>query len=284
MRVLAISNGINIVLDPCFIFGWGPFPEMGVTGAAVATLIGRGTGVAMQFWLLMRGGRRVVIRLRDFRIVPRVLASLVRVSATGVAQFAVAHTSWILLVRIISAFGSAAVAGYTVGIRIFAFAVLPAWGLSGAAATMVGQNLGARKPERAERAVYRTGFYNTLFLGSVGLLFVGAPEALVRWFTTEAAVAAHAVDCLRIIGCGNLAYAFGMVLVQAFNGAGDTVTPTLVNVAGFWLMEIPLAWALAFPAGLEVRGVFIAIPISEAFITVVSLILFRRGGWKRRAI
>jgi putative MATE family efflux protein len=284
MRVLAIGNGISIVLDPLFVFGWGPFPEMGLAGAAVGTVIGRGFGVLIQLWLLVRPGGRVTIRLRDFRVVPRVLASLVRVSATGVLQFTIAHTSWVLLVRIISEFGSVAVAGYTVGIRIFAFWILPAWGLAGAASTMVGQNLGAKKPERAERAVYLTGFYNTLFLAVVGLFFVGSPEPMVRWFTSDAGVVAHGVDCLRIVGCGNLAYAFGMVLVQAFNGAGDTVTPTLVNVAGFWLMEIPLAWALAFPAALEVRGVFIAIPISEAFITVVSIVLFRRGAWKRRAI
>lgn len=284
MRVLAISNAINIVLDPCLIFGWGPFPELGLTGAAVATVTGRATGVAYQFWLLLRGHGRVRLRLRDFRIVPPVLASLVRVSATGVLQFAIAHTSWILLVRIISAFGSTAVAGYTIGIRIFIFAILPSWGLSGAAATMVGQNLGARRPERAERAVYLTAFYNSLALAAVAVVFIGVPEPLVRWFTHDRAVVAHAVDCLRIIGCGNLAYAFGMVLVQAFNGAGDTVTPTLINLVGFWLLEIPLAWALAFPAGMEVRGVFVAIPVSELVVTLISFGIFRRGRWKDRRI
>lgn len=284
MRVLWMSNLINLVLDPCLIFGLGPFPELGITGAAVSTLIGRSAGVALQFWLLLGGRSRVWIRPADFRIVPEVLTSLLRVSATGILQFAIGHTSWIALVRIISTFGSVAVAGYTIGIRIFIFAILPSWGLSGAAATMVGQNLGARKPERATRAVYLTSYYNAVFLGVVALVFVFLPEPIVRFFTTEAGVTGYAVDCLRIIGLGNIAYAFGMVMVQAFNGAGDTVTPTIINVIGFWLCEIPLAWVLAYPAGLRVRGVFLAIPIAHALITVLSVTLFLRGRWKTRAI
>jgi Na+-driven multidrug efflux pump len=208
----------------------------------------------------------------------------VRVSITGVLQFAIAHTSWIALVRIISAFGSVAVAGYTIGIRVFIFAILPSWGLSGAAATMVGQNLGARKPERAMRAVYLTGFYNMIFLAVVAAVFITVPEAIVRLFTIDPAVTPYAVDCLRIIAFGNLAYAFGMVMVQAFNGAGDTVTPTVINVIGFWLCEIPLAWMLAFRAGMGVRGVFTSIPISELFITAMGLAMFMRGGWKKQRI
>jgi len=284
MRVLWTSNWINIILDPCLIFGWGPFPELGVTGAAISTLIGRGTGVLYQLWILTRGRSRIAVRFADFRLAPDVLASLVRVSSTGVLQFAIAHTSWIILVRIISGFGSVAVAGYTIGIRIFIFAILPSWGLSGAAATMMGQNLGASKPERAERAVYLTGWYNMLFLAVVAAVFVTAPETIVQLFTSDPLVIPHAVDCLRIIAYGNLVYAFGMVLVQAFNGAGDTVTPTIVNVIGFWLCEIPLAWALAHPAGWGVRGVFAAIPISELLITVISLVVFRRGAWRTSRI
>jgi Na+-driven multidrug efflux pump len=199
-------------------------------------------------------------------------------------QFLIAHTSWIALVRIISTFGSGALAGYTVGIRIFIFAILPSWGLSGAAATMVGQNLGARKPKRAERAVYLTGFYNMLFLAVVAAVFITIPEAIVAVFTSDPAVMPFAVDCLRIIAYGNLAYAFGMVMVQAFNGAGDTVTPTVINVFGFWLCEIPLAWALAYPAHMGVRGVFASIPISELFITLMGLAMFWRGTWKKQSI
>ena len=284
MRVLWLSNLINLALDPCLIFGLGPFPAMGVTGAAVSTLTGRTCGVLYQLWILFGGRSRIVVRRGDLKIVPRVIASLVRVSATGVLQFGIAHTSWVALVRIISSFGSGAVAGYTVGIRIFVFAIMPAWGLSGAAATMVGQNLGARKPERAERAVYLTSLYNLVFLGAVAVVFIAVPGRLVVLFTTDPAVAPFAVDCLRIVAYGNLAYAVGMVMVQAFNGAGDTVTPTVINALGFWLCEIPLAWALAYPAGMGVRGVFAAIPISELLITLMSLGMFVRGGWKRRTI
>jgi len=284
MRVLWVSNLINLILDPCLIFGLGPFPKLGVTGAAVSTLTGRSFGVLYQLWILTRGHSRIVVRPMDIRVVPRVIVSLVRVSTTGVMQFGIAHTSWIALVRIISTFGSAAVAGYTIGIRIFIFAILPSWGLSGAAATMVGQNLGAHKPERAERAVYLTGFYNMLFLSVVAAVFIALPGPIVRLFTSDPTVAPYAVDCLRIIAYGNLAYAYGMVMVQAFNGAGDTVTPTIINVFGFWLCEIPLAWVLAYPSGLAVRGVFISIPVSELLITLAGLAVFMRGRWKKSRI
>lgn len=284
MRVLWVSNLINLVLDPCLIFGLGPFPELGITGAAISTLVGRGTGVAWQLWMLTNGSGRVQIHLSDFRLVPDVMKTLISVAWTGVLQFAIGHTSWIALVRMVSTFGSVAVAGYTVGIRIFIFALLPSWGLSGAAATMVGQNLGARKPERASKAVFLTAAYNAVFLGIVSVFFVFLPESLVQFFTKDAGVSRHAVDCLRIIGFGNVVYAFGMVMTQAFNGAGDTRTPTLVNVIGFWLCEIPLAWALAYPGSLQVRGVFLAIPIAHVVITVLSMVMFLRGGWKRKAI
>lgn len=284
MRVLWFANIVNLALDPCFIFGLGPFPALGVTGAAVATLIGRSCGVLYQFWILGRGTSRIAITRSDLRIVPPVIASLVRISATGVLQFAVAHISWIALVRIISAFGSIAVAGYTIGIRIFIFAILPSWGLSGAAATMVGQNLGAQKPERAERAVYLTGFYNMAVLAVVAVVFIAMPHAIVALFTSDPAVGSFAVSCLRIVALGNLAYAFGMVMIQAFNGAGDTVTPTLINIVGFWACEIPLAWVLAFHTQLHVRGVFAAIPIAETLITVLSAAIFVRGRWKRKKV
>jgi putative MATE family efflux protein len=284
MRVLWFSNLINLVLDPCFIFGLGPFPRMGVTGAAVSTLTGRSIGVIYQLWILTRGKSRIHLRLPDFRVVPRVIAALVRVSSTGVLQFAIAHTSWILLVRIISTFGSFAVAGYTIGIRVFIFVILPSWGLSGAAATMVGQNLGARKPDRAERAVYLTAMYNMIFLGAVAIAFIAMPQAIVRAFTSDVLVTPFAVDCLRIVACGNLFYAVGMVMVQAFNGSGDTITPTIINFFGFWLCEIPLAYSLAFHFHQGVRGVFASIPIAELFITLMGVAAFTRGKWKRTQI
>src|SRR4051812_23028865 len=284
MRVLWFSNLINIVLDPCFIFGLGPFPKLGVTGAAVATLIGRSCGVLFQFWMLANGRARIRLRARHLKLVPSVIASLIRVSATGVLQFLIAHTSWLVLVRIISTFGSLAVAGYTIGIRIFMFIVLPSWGLSGAAATMVGQNLGAQKPERAERAVYVTAGYNAIYLVAIALVMIFAPHVVVSFFSTDPAVSTYAADCLRILGYGNLTYAFGMVMVQAFNGAGDTVIPTMINVVSFWFCEIPLAWLLANHTPLGVNGVFTAIPVANTVMTVLSLLVFARGGWKRRQI
>jgi putative MATE family efflux protein len=284
MRVLWVANLINLLLDPCLIFGLGPFPALGVTGAAVSTLIGRSSGVIYQFWILTRGHSRIRVTRKDFRFVPTTMAALIRVSTTGVLQFAVSQTSWVVLVRFISAFGSAAVAGYTIGIRIIIFVILPSWGLSGAAATMVGQNLGARKPDRAVRAVYLTSFYNLCFLGAVAFVLIFFPSQIVSAFTSDPAVAYMAVSCLRIIAYGNLAYAVGMVMVQAFNGAGDTVTPTVINVIGFWLCEIPLAWALAFKAHMGVRGVFISIPCSQALLTLMGAFMFLRGGWKKKMI
>jgi putative MATE family efflux protein len=284
MRVLWASNLINLCLDPCFIFGLGPFPKLGVTGAAVATLTGRSCGVLYQFWILTSGDSRVRITLRHLRIVPFVIGSLIRVSSTGVLQFLIAHTSWLVLVRIISTFGSVAVAGYTIGIRIFMFIVLPSWGLSGAAATMVGQNLGAKQPERAERAVYVTGGYNAIYLVSVAMVLIFGPQLVVSFFTSDPTLSRYAADCLRIIGYGNLTYAFGMVMVQAFNGAGDTVTPTMINIVAFWLCEIPLAAYLANRTSLGVNGVFTSIPIANTVMTVMSLLVFARGKWKTRRI
>ena len=284
MRVLWFANLINLTLDPCLIFGLGPFPALGVTGAAVSTLIGRSCGVAYQFWLLNSGQSRVVITLQNIRLVPKVIASLIRVSLTGVMQFAIGHTSWIILVRFISSFGSAAVAGYTIGIRTFFFVILPAWGLSGAAATMVGQNLGAHKPDRAVKAVYLTAMYNVTYMAIIAAIFISVPHAIVSIFTSDPKVVPAAVDCLRIIAYGNVIYGFGMVIVQAFNGAGDTVTPTIINVIGFWVCEVPLAYTLAYHFDLKVRGVYAAIPTAELLITAMGITMFLRGGWKKRKI
>jgi putative MATE family efflux protein len=284
MRVLWVSNVINLLLDPCFIFGLGPFPRMGVTGAAVATLTGRSFGVLYQFWILTNGSARIRLTARKLRVAPKVIGSLIRVSSTGVLQFLVAHTSWLVLVRIISSFGSLAVAGYTIGIRIFLFVVLPSWGMSGAAATMVGQNLGAHKPERAERAVFVTAGYNAVYLALVAMVLIFAPRFVVSFFSVDPVVSRFAADCLRIIGYGNLTYALGMVMIQAFNGAGDTVTPTAINVISFWLCELPLGWFLANRTSLHVNGVFASIPIANTVMTLLSLFMFARGGWKRRRI
>jgi putative MATE family efflux protein len=284
MRLLWVSNILNLILDPCLIFGLGPFPKLGVTGAALATFTGRSIGVLYQFYRLFRGTERIRILRSQIRLNLSVLLRLLRVSLTGILQFAIAHTSWIGLVRIVSIFGSAALAGYTIAIRIVIFILLPSWGLSNAAATLVGQNLGAKQPERAATSVWRTGFYNMLFLGGIGVFFMIFAEPVVRLFTNDPQVIPLAASCLRIISYGNIGYAYGMVMLQAFNGAGDTITPTFVNLFGFWFIEIPLAYALAIPAHLHSNGVFISIVVAEGAIAVAGVILFRRGRWKLQKI
>jgi putative MATE family efflux protein len=284
MRLLWLSNIINLVLDPCLIFGWGPFPRLGVTGAALATFTGRGIGVIYQFYRLLRGTERIRVLRRQIRVNLEVLLRLFRVSLSGIFQFAIAQSSWIGLVRIVSFFGASAVAGYTIAIRIVIFAILPSWGLSNAAATLVGQNLGAKQPERAETSVWRTGFYNMIFLGAVGIVFVFFAEPVVHIFSRDPDVVPLAVSCLRIVSCGNIGYAYAMVMLQAFNGAGDTVTPTIVNFFGFWMFEIPLAYGLAIHQGMHSNGVYWSIVIAEGSIAVASIILFRRGRWKQRMI
>jgi len=284
MRVLWFANILNIVLGPCFIFGLGPFPKLGVTGAAVATTIGRGCGVLYQLWTLSRGRGRVVITRRHLRLEPAVMLRLLRLSGNAIFQILIGTASWIGLVRILSSFGSAALAGYTIGIRIIVFALLPSWGMANAAATMVGQSLGARKPERAERSVWIAGFYNMIFLGAVGLAFVLAAPVLIRLFTSDPAVVPYGVACLRFVSYGFLFYAYGMVLTQAFNGAGDTWTPTWLNLFCFWLWEIPLAYVLAKVVGLGPRGVFIAITIAFSTLALASAALFRRGRWKLKKV
>jgi len=284
MRLLWVSNIINLALDPCLIFGLGPFPRLGVTGAALATFTGRSIGVLYQFYRLTKGTERIRVLTRQIRLNMEVLWRLLRVSATGIVQFTIANTSWIGLVRIVSIFGAAALAGYTIAIRIVIFVILPSWGLSNAAATLVGQNLGAKQPERAEQSVWRTGLYNMLFLGGVGVLLGAFATPIVRLFTSDPAVVPLAASCLRIVSCGNIGYAYAMVMLQAFNGAGDTVTPTIVNFFGFWLFEIPLAYWLAIPRGLHSNGVFLSIVIAESSIAAASVVLFRRGHWKTRQI
>ena len=280
MRVLWLANAINICLDPCLIFGLGPFPRLGVVGASVATTTGRGIGVLAQFYWLSRGTGRVKIRREHVRVDPRVMLNMVRLSGSAVLQALVNTTSYVGLVRIIATFGSVPLAGYTIAIRMVIFAMLPSWGLSNAAATLVGQNLGAKKPDRAETSVWRTAFYNMVFLGFVGFFFFAFAPQLVGAFTRDADVAAYGIRCLRIVSSGFLFYAYGIVLTQAFNGAGDTLTPTLLNLLCFWVFEIPFAYLLARVWKVGPQGAFWAITVAFSLLAVLSAALFRRGKWK----
>jgi len=284
MRVLWFGNLINIVLGPCFIFGLGPFPELGVAGAAVATNIGRGSAVVYQLVTLMRGRTRVTVRLEHLRLDLALMRGVVRLSGSGTLQILIGTASYIGLIRILSAFGSDALAGYTIGFRVIIFALLPAFGISNAAATMVGQNLGAGRPDRAERAVWTAALYNMIFLGVIGAVFFFAARPIAGLFTADPAVQPFAISCLRIVSLGFVFYAVGMVLTQSFNGAGDTWTPTLINLGVFWLFEIPLAWLLAVKAGFGPVGVFVAMTIAYSALAVVSAVVFRTGRWKGKSV
>ncbi len=284
MRALWIANGLNIVLDPILIFGLGPVPAMGVQGAAIATTIGRGTAVLVQLATLFRRGGRLRVRRPHLRVQPALMWKLIRLSATGTLQTFIATASWIGLIRITASFGAEALAGYVVAIRIILFALLPAWGLSNAAATMVGQGLGAGDPERARRAVWVSARMNLAFLGAVGALFVVFAPDIVGLFGGTSEAAAVAVRGLRIVAVGFVFYAYGMVLTAAFNGAGAVWTPTVLNLFCFWLWEIPLAWTLSFPGGLESTGVFIAMTVAFSTLAVASAILFRRGDWAKATV
>jgi putative MATE family efflux protein len=280
MRVLWLANAINIVLGPMLIFGVGPFPRLGVVGAAIATNIGRGTGALYALSRLVRPGSRVRLTLHHFRIDLALMWQMIRLSGSGTFQILVGSASWIGLVRVVSSFGSTALAGYTIGFRIIIFALLPSWGLSNAAATMVGQALGAKKPDRAERAVWIAGRYNLWFLGGVGILFVALAGPIVSLFTSDPTVASYAVNCLRIVALGFPFYAYGMVLTSAFNGAGDTWTPTWINLFVFWLWEIPIAYLLAVPLKMGPRGVYISILVAYSTLALITAWLFRKGRWK----
>ncbi|MDO8676980.1 MAG: MATE family efflux transporter [Acidobacteriota bacterium] len=284
MRMLWLGNAINIVVCPFLIFGIGPFPELGVTGAAIGTNIGRGTAVVTQLWMLSSGRSRIHIRARHLRLVPAVMWNVCRLSGSGFLQILIDTSSYIGLVRVISTFGSDALAGYTIGIRTVIFAILPAWGLSNAAATMVGQALGAGKPERAEEAVWTAAKYNAIVLGLVGLLFVVFAPQIVAIYTADAAVVPYAIDCLRIVSTGFVFFAYGLVFTQSFNGAGDTWTPTWINLGCFWAWQTPLAWLLAINLGMGPRGVFIAMTVAFSTLAVVSGVIFRRGWWKTRRV
>ena len=279
LKTLAVANGINIILDPCLIFGWGPFPQLGVTGAGVATSIGRAIAVIYQFRLLRRG--RGLIHMQQLvRFDPKPMWKLVRLASGTIGQFLIGTTSWVALMWFVNSFGEAATAGYTTGIRILLFTLLPAWGLANAAATLVGQNLGAGQPDRAERAVWLTGFYDMLFLGSVTCVMVVFPEEIAAIFVTDPEVAGHCVATMRTIASGYIFYAWGMVTVQSFNGAGDTKTPTWLHFWFFWMLQVPLAGVLAFWFDYGMNGILIAVPVAYALFAIAGVLLFRRGKWK----
>ena len=280
MRALILSNGLNIILDPIFIFGFGPIPSFGVEGAAIATTIGRGTAVCFQLAILFRGSGKLKINLRDFVLKFQVMWKLIKVSLGGIGQFLIGTSSWVFLMRIMSEFGSEVLAGYTIAIRVLMFTLMPAWGLSNAAATLVGQNLGAEQPTRAERAVWKTGKYNTLFLGLVSLIYFIWSPTIISLFNDQEEVVRYGTLCLRILAAGYLFYGFGMVVIQAFNGAGDTKTPTYINFFCFWLFQLPLAYLAAISLDFGPVGVFWAINLAEVLIAICGYIWFKKGRWK----
>jgi putative MATE family efflux protein len=284
MRSLWLANAVNIVLDPCLIFGLGPFPELGVTGAAIGTTLGRGVGVGYQLRVLARSDGRIALRREHLRLEADAMLRLLRLSLGGILQFLIATASWLGLVRLLTPFGAAAIAGYTIAIRIVMVTILPSWGMSNAAATLVGQNLGAGKPERAQRSVWLTGVYNMVFLACVAAVFIVYAEPLIACFSSDPAVVAMGASCLRILSYGYGFYAWGMVIVQAFNGAGDTATPTWVNFFCYWLFQIPLAFGLTRLLDMGPQGVFVAITAAESALAVVGVLCFRRGRWKTQVV
>lgn len=280
MRSLWLANILNMILDPIFIFGWGPIPAYGVEGAAIATNIGRGVGVAYQLYHLFKGKSMIKITSANFKLDWPVVGRLIKVSAGGTGQFIIASASWIFLARIMSTFGSAAIAGYTIAIRVIVFTILPSWGMANAAATLVGQNLGAGQPERAEKSVWKAGFANMVFLLVVMIVFLFLSHPILSFFTKDAVVLQHGMQCLQVVAFGYIFYGYGMVVTQSFNGAGDTRTPIWLNLFGFWFFQIPLAYLLAVQLMFGPTGVYAAIAIAESAIAIAGIIIFRKGKWK----
>jgi len=284
LRSLTLANGLNIILDPCLIFGLGPFPELGVAGAAVATTIGRGVGVAYLLWFLFGGKGRLHFQLSNLMISPDLIRRMISISIGGIGQFLIATSSWIAIMRIVALYGSAPIAAYTIALRMIEFVFLPAWGLGNAAATLVGQNLGAGKPERAEKSVWQASRYNVVFMTVTGAVFVIFAPEIVGLFTGNEEIIRYGVSCLRILGFGYPMYAIGMIVIQAINGAGDTRTPSFLNFIVFWLVQIPLAYWLATSVGMGPNGVFLAIVMSESLLTILGVIVFRRGNWRLQEV
>lgn len=280
MRVLLLANAINIVLDPLLILGIGPFPKLGVVGAAVATTTGRSIAVLLQFYYLFKGRSLIRLAAKQFTVQVNLLGTILKTSAGGMFQFIIGSCSWIFLTRIIAESGEAAVSGYGTALRICIFTILPAWGLANAAATLVGQNLGANQPGRAERSVWRTAFITFCFFAVVAVVFFVFGENLMRFFTHDKAAVTAGTECLHILAVGYVFFAYGMIISQSFNGAGDTRTPTYINLFVFWVLQIPLAWLLAKFLKMGPTGVYIAIGVSESVLAIVSIIIFRKGKWK----
>jgi putative MATE family efflux protein len=284
MRVLWIANGINIILDPLLIFGWGFIPAMGIEGAAIATTIGRGTGVLIQLWVLLKGGKKIRVYLSHLKVDAKAMLNIMRTSLGGIGQMIVAMTSWIFLMRILADVGSEAVAGATIALRVMMFTMMPAWGLSNAAATLVGQNLGADRPDRAESSVWKIGLYNMIFLVSVSFVYFFYNESLMRIFTDDARVISIGAEWIRILSYSFFVYGWWMVSTQAFNGSGDTKTPTKINIVFFWLIQIPLAYLFAIHLDWQHSGVFWAVFFSETSAGLFTLWLFSKGKWKKMKV
>ena len=281
MWTLVLSNGLNIILDPVFIFGWGPIPEFGVMGAAIATNIGRGTAVIFQLGILFFGWSRIKLAVSDIVLRTGVMLNLIKVSLGGIAQFLIGTSSWVFLMRLMSEFGSEVLAGYTIAIRVMMFTFMPAWGMSNAAATLVGQNLGAKQPERAEKSVWITGKYNAYFMLAVSLIYLFFAPEIIGLFTNVTSVVENGALCLQVVAAGYIFYAYGMVVSQAFNGAGDTKTPTKINLIAFWAFQLPFAYLAAITFELGALGVFLAITLAEVMLSVIAIIWFRKGYWKK---
>ncbi|MEO0572677.1 MAG: MATE family efflux transporter [Bacteroidota bacterium] len=280
MWSLVLSNGLNIILDPIFIFGWGPVPEYGVMGAAIATNIGRGTAVLFQLGILFFGWGKIRLLLQDVVLNLKVMFNIIKVSLGGIAQFLIGTSSWVFLMRIMSEFGSEVLAGYTIAIRVIMFTLMPSWGMSNAAATLVGQNLGAKQPERAEKSVWITGKYNAYFMGLVSIVYLVFAKQIVSAFNKTPSVVENGALCLQVIAAGYIFYAYGMVVSNAFNGSGDTKTPTKINLISFWLFQLPVAYLLAIVFGFGAIGVFVAITTAEILLAVIAIVWFRKGKWK----
>jgi putative MATE family efflux protein len=284
MRVLWLANWINIILDPCLIRGLGPFPRLGVAGAAVSTTIGRSIGILFQLYMLSKGSPHLEVMRKHVRLIGPVMLNILRLAGTGALQFGIATANWVMMVRMVQSFGSAATAGYTIAIRIVIFSIMPSWGLGGAAATLVGQNLGAKQPERAEQSVWRSAYLNMLFLGGVSLLFMLFAPFLVGIFSRDPEIIHSGAACLRIISACYLLFAYGIVIVQAFNGAGDTWTPTWINLLSYWIVPLPLAYFLGHRLGMGPNGVYIAMLTAEIILAVIAITVFRRGKWKMKVV
>lgn len=280
MKALLLANVLNMILDPIFIFGWGPIPAMGVEGAAIATNIGRGIGVLFQLYFLLKGLSIIKIAFNNLALESKIILNVIKVSGGSILQFIIGSASWIFLMKLMSAFGDQAVAGYTIAIRVFIFTLLPSWGLANAGATLVGQNLGAKQPDRAETSVWRAAYINAFFMAFVMILFLTIAPSIIGIFTQETVVLNYGVQALRYVSLGYIFYGYGMVVAQGLNGAGDTYTPTILNVFGFWVFQIPFAYFVAIQLAWGPKGVFIAIALAESLMAIAGIIIFRRGKWK----